>query len=492
MVEPPVGAAQITLALLAGIAVEALRRSDGRAALMAVATLGAGVAIINGLAPISVKNDRFASLSLFLGFTLALDVLSALRNSAKAQKIWQRMAVAGFFLGMAAAAKPLAIGFCLPMTVIFFFATGWSSQRPRSAAQAADAHHSFSIAVLISRFDLAFALRIGAALAAGAAAAYAPWAIRGIRAGGDPYFPLGAALFPIRSEYLPAYAIVRQTNPLYEFSLSGLSHALGSDLIEKIYRGMASGDFMLLLFIGAALAALASRDPLRRIQGLILASFAPVYIAMHGGIEVNRYFSIGYSAAAGAFGGMFGGISAHLGPKGRAALIGMLLALCGGSYVKRQYNFAHFDVIQWRYRPIVTQAERRALAERAQLAEYDIFDAARPLIESDAGVLLPDCWQPFYLRRRCVWGDQAFHLDQPNALPWMRKGPQAQEETRRLIKEKDLRYVLLMDRKNSGLFERLAESGFLVSVPLPFSATGVPPSWTLYRVASGAGIKKKT
>jgi len=454
-------AAQIALVLLAGMVVVAARWLGRRGALWTAACVVGAVANGNCVAPISVKSDRFASLLLLLIFGALMDSLRERnRDGDQTHGGAPRGTFAvGLLIGSVTAAKTLTIGYWLPMTAICLGANALAGGGFWRAA------------------------RMGALLAAGACAAYLPWAIRGLSYSGDPLFPFGSRLFPIHAPFDMAYEGVRAANSLYPSNWTGVAAALGPGLRAKIARALASSDIMLGLYAAGAATALLAPSRQWRIQGLVLASFLPVFLMIRGANEVVRYFAICYPLAAPAVALLLDGIACRLSRRGQTVFLLALFMATALTYLKGQLLYASFHTIQWKFHPIVTQTQRLAFASHAEKGEYYLyFREIQPLIEKDARVFMPDCHYPFYLERQCVWADEVVGplLRRNESEDARMTGQESARETWRSLREQRFDYVLLTEGEGRFIYDEMASAGLATAIPLPHP---VPSQWSLIRIA---------
>ena len=440
-------AAQVTLAVLMAMIVMTWRWLGWRGAVIAAAVAVPGVAALTALAPVGVKNDRFASLTLLLGCGVLFDRLRP-DGGATHKREW---VVAGALLGTATAAKTLSAGFWLPVSAVWF---------------AAMLGRGGGVRALMKDVSL---------VAAGALAAYLPWALRAFQYSGDPFFPYGAAIFPVRESYAAAYEAVRSLNVLAAPFAPGLGGAFGAGLREKLDLVWNSGDFMLGLGIVSGIVALTAREYFWRIQGATLLSLYVFFVMVQGKNEIVRYMAVGYPLMAPAVAGLILRVSLRQATGRRDLLVAGLRVAAVWTYSSQQKRYAAFDTIQWKWQPVVSSAQRAAFAAHAEKGEFYLgFERVRPRIEADATVLLPDSCYPFHLRRRAVWSDESVGRTQP-VVPLRWSAAQIME----FLTRNGIRYIVLTRPGADSRYGAMQAQGWIEPIPIPNAVDG---HWALFRV----------
>ncbi len=440
--------AQVTLALLWGLVIVALRFVNWRPGFIIAAAVMTFFATLCAIAPIGAGNDALSSLMLLLAFVI---LINGFRGDGHLLSTSYGF-LAGFLLGTASAAKLVSIGYCA--LIMFFYLVGG----------------------IFSRQKFSQYVRLIIILIAGVLAAYLPWAIRGWRGSGNPVFPLAANIFHIQSEYKDALISSGHLNSLYPVSWSGFKEALEKGLRGKILFAMTGLDVLFGLVFISALFALTRKEIFWRIQGLLLLSFYGVFFLMKGANEVTRYFSICYPLAMPATVLMFREIFERLKPSLRGLLLAVLLGSAVFTYTKRELQVASFPTNQWRFHPVLTERQRRNYAAHAETGMlYLGFRQIQSLVRKDTYIFLPDCNYPYYLKRRCLWWDEVCGAKWRKS--WKEKGTM---EVYDFLSHNKFDYILLTQDGQDSRLEQLKTAGVLQCIPIAH-----PPAshWYLYEIS---------
>lgn len=412
---------QIVIVLLAGMAVASYRFAGWAGALI---VMGCIAPFTTTLAPVPPANDSAAVLLLFIGFVrLAFHIKNA--RSAIHDDI-----LTGFIFGSAIAVKLTSIIFCAPI-ILFWLVFAFNHARAR-------------------RFLIALVLLMTTMLIA-----YAPWAARGFQYCGNPVFPLAKSVFPVKPEYQGMAEASGRLNSSYPLTLNGIQKAI-TDLPDKINYLLTGSDVMFWLMLMAAMALIFNGQKHARFMGWSLIGFYGGFLIMKGHNEVGRYFSIGYPVSAPAIGIAFALLISRMKYRFRILLMIVLIASATGIYSRKQITQANWTTMQWKFRPILTQ---RAIDQYAQHAEfgqnYLFYSKLRSTIEPDACVFLADETHPYYLKRKCIWGDEvtigAFQKS------WSNKTP---EQMREYLEKQNARYVVCL-KNNFSLFHSMEQKKML-------------------------------
>ena len=371
-------AAQATLVFLWGMVFVTARLVGWRAAGLIAATGVVFSAQMVAMAPLGVKNDALAGVLLLAAF---VELMARLKTDDPAIDMKRSLAI-GFLLGAATAVKVPVGGFWAPVVMCYL------------------------VALACQRRGIGVVLREAITLGIGVGLAYSPWAIRGWMTTGLPVFPPIGPLFTIRPEYEAALAAVQQQNSLYPLTLDGLTEGFLRQFPHKIQLAMVNVDIMFGMVYIAALGVVWRREAFWRVQGVALLSFYGLLGMLKGGEQMVRYFAICYPLAAPALGQTLDDICRRVSRPVRIGFIALLFVGGVASYARKQVDIAGFHTNQWRFRPVVTESQRRQFASHAETGDaYLGFAALQELIPEEARVLVIDTWAPHYLKRRCLWGD---------------------------------------------------------------------------------------
>ncbi|MCE5230167.1 hypothetical protein LLG95_11285 [bacterium] len=368
---------QVVMVLLAGMAIAAYRYAGWIGALI---VMGCIAPFTTTLAPVPPANDSAAVLLLLIGFVRLADSIKYDRSGIHHDLL------TGFFLGSAIAVKLTSIIFVAPM--IFFWAVfSWNRIR-------------------IRRVILALVL-----FGAGMFAAYAPWSVRGFQYCGNPVFPLAKSIFPVRPEYEAMQAASARLNASYPLTPKGIYDAV-LGLPDKINYLLTGSDVMFWLVLLTAISLPFNKQKHIRFMGWTLLGFYGGFLIMRGHNEVGRYFGMGYPVSAPAIAIAFAIVISQMKQQSRALQIlapvftVVLIASATGIYARNQIKQAKWTVFQWQFKPVVTQQAIDDFARHAEIRNYILYSKLQNVIESDARVFLADEVYPYYLKRKCIWGDE--------------------------------------------------------------------------------------
>jgi hypothetical protein len=242
---------------------------------------------------------------------------------------------------------------------------------------------------------------------------FALWAVRGWLVGcGNPFFPLFRHWIPLRPGFVAAVGgmasgSAEAVNDVYPLSAGGLAMAL-AEMPRKL--GLAamsrSPGYILHAF---AVAGFFSR--VRVIRALAATAILQwgAYLWSAGNAETVKYFAQCFPAVFVVLGcGVAWFVAAA--PAGRAIRLGAAVAaivMLAGIYGSKQLEWGAIPNVGWRYRPVLTQADRvQYLSGRdfglSRIGEYEWINRSLP---RDAVVLFADTAYPLYVRRQYLWSD---------------------------------------------------------------------------------------
>jgi hypothetical protein len=150
--------------------------------------------------------------------------------------------------------------------------------------------------------------------------------------------------------------------------------------------------------------------PLARAAGAIALVQWAVQFWTTGFNEVARYFAqcypVVFPVAAGAL--VWFEDRAPVARVLRVAALAALALILGASYAVKQVEWGAHESIGWRYRPVLTSADKRAYlsARGLDLGNYPLYEWINAHTPRDAVILMGDIAHPFYVRRRFFWADE--------------------------------------------------------------------------------------
>lgn len=447
--------AQMALALMWTPVFLAYSRYGPRAGLWALAFFPLALAALFALAPVTVKNDRFAVLLLFAAMAILASRRCSRRTDAEnADAIPSRdtLFAAFFLIGSAVAAKLIAIVFAGALAIVFVIQALRETRASRREA--------------IGGVALAFAALI---------LAYAPWGARGLMYSGAPFYPLASGLFPVRAEYQAGLDAMERLHALYPLTPAGVREALLQGTPGKIRHILLTRDVLFAIALTAAGWGVFSRKRWITLQAGAFLIGAAVFLLVRGHSETARFFTMGYGLTLGPVAWLFARLDRRLrGQRMRQIAVLAIWIGCAWTYGGRQRAFAGFETIQWRYRPRVTAEQVWAFARRAEKGEaFAGGRAVRAATPDDASIALVDGHYPFYMERRCLWSDEALGpLDDTLWRDW------TPEAILAFLRDNAIEYVVATRHPPDERLTALEQVGHLAPTPLSSQA---PPAWRMWR-----------
>lgn len=433
---------QVAMVLLAGMAI-ASHRFAGWAG--ATIVMGCIAPFTTTLAPVPPANDSAATLLLLIGF---IRIADSIRSDGG--RIYDGM-LTGFILGSAIAIKLTSIIFCAP--TIFFWGV-FSLGRPR-----------------LNRFALTLIV-----FAAGIVLAYAPWAVRGAQYSGDPVFPLAKKTFPVRPEYQVMADQSERLNNSYPLTITGIRDALIGVPDKIVYF---RSDVMFWLMPLTVLTLILDRRGFARFLGWSMAGFYGGFLIMKGGSEVGRYFGIGYPISAPAIGIAFALLYDQMKQQRRAfrilapSFLMVLISSAAGTYVFNQIKQASWPVFQWKFKPIVSRQAIDEFARHAEIRNYILYSKLKNVIEPDARVFLADEVYPYYLKRKCIWGDEVTIMAFQKS--WSDKTP---EQMHKYLMNQNVKYLICI-RNDISILKEMERKKLLRRINLDSEYAKDPGLWAV-------------
>lgn len=446
-----------SVVLLAGMVLVSLEWTTSWSAFVVAVALATFTAAVCAVAPMLSLNDNIAALPLFCAVIVLLQPLR------KPDVRLNRYAVlcVGWLLGFAAATKLTTLGFIGPISLVFIIHGLLVKSSPYRG-------RSFFLHLVL-----------------GGAAAYLPWAIRGILHSGNPFFPLFAGIFGARPPYDLALATSRRLNGLHTLNAQGLSVAV-TEASGKLSMALTSSDAMFGLCIIFVAAGLLARRNLVRLSALVVAVCMPAFLVMRGGSEVPRYFAICYPLATPGLVVAIEAILQRLRPRQATWLLGVLLIGSLFTYGNRQMLNAEFETMRWHFRPVVTEEQRVRFAyEWLDQVNYPAMRALQPCLPREATVFLPDITHPIYLQRAALWSDGVVVDMQDYA--WKNRTPQ---EFCSYLADSGVTHILVSEPANHARYEQLVGPGMLSRIDL--QSTGALAGYRLYKLSGQAPAERSS
>lgn len=332
---------------------------------------------LNGLPPVGAKHDAAASLMLAVSVWIVIRVIDERRGPT-----FREGATLAWISALAVAGK---------LTVALFWAPVVGAAMV-SAMVMADGRWRILGAWL--------------AVVVASLAIYAPWLVRAWLECGNPLVQLSPTAFAVAPDFFHARDEMLRLPRLYglgEWSaaLQALPHSLNTNAVEGFV-------FVFVLPVAALVPMVIARSPGPRVAGVVVACWLVVFTFLRGASETARYFAVCYPAAAPAVGCLCAQIGLRLSPRWLVVACALLMASSLSYAAKRHARWSSYSTIQWKYVPLVLDADRRAWASGAENAMmYAPLLDARPSIPRDAYVAVLGLPSPYYLDRRAEWSDFA-------------------------------------------------------------------------------------
>lgn len=443
--------AQLLLLVFFAMPVAAARFVGARASVLVACILIPLVGVTLGIAPVTVKNDRFAALFLLVGFCALLEGLEE-----RGSRQWRLAILAGAFLGMLTAVKMVALAYWVPASVVYTILLARRHGPGRTVGLLATA-------AIVALF------------------VYTPWLVRGAKYSGNPVYPLGKSLIEINPDFRPALEASAGKHQFYDLSWEGFLR-FKKDAWRKAYIAQSNVDPVLALLFLSALGCLFRRKT--RPVGLLILAMYTGLLVVTGESRAARFFTIVYPAGSIAIALFFHAIDRRL--TSRLALAVWVLLLTGAfiTYGRTQYNRSRLRTIQWPFRPVLTEPLlSEYVGKQALASSYFVMRQARSSIPKGASVLLPEAPYPYYLKHRVFWAGDA--IDEGILHFWW--DDMDAEEAFEDLQERHVDYVLTVNYPQDGdsAFSSIDERLLRMEKDgrLEFVAEGGESNWRLWRVS---------
>jgi hypothetical protein len=229
------------------------------------------------------------------------------------------------------------------------------------------------------------------------------WWIRTAVWTGDPVFPLGLDVFPVREDFL------RPAEPIVSDQLGGVPYiwSTGSPLGwlrttagSKANWSLHEGDFLILLTLWLPMVAVFSKTPGIRTAGIFGTVTGILFLASHVS-HAERFFAVTQFVPALLGGVYLDRLLRRAGPGVQRVAVGAVSAACLATYWHNQTKWSRYRHISWNWRPPVSREGMWEFLETRQAATVMRRAYARlgETVPQASKVLILGCWGEFYCPR---------------------------------------------------------------------------------------------